>query len=180
MLHGCFCFFGGVPATAGRKQVIVLFLDADGNAVHAGAHGILEIVLTHVAGIHLHGDLCRVRNTEMLRERLHQSCELRFGERRGCAAPQIDGIAEAILKVRAFEIHFLGKCINVAVGGLSSNRIEAAVITAASAKRNMDVQTEGSADYLAALVFTNYFMRHFIRVLLLGLRLKKGLCMTGD
>lgn len=133
-LHGCFCFFGGVPAADGRKKMVMLFLDTDGNAVHAGAHGILEIVLTHIAGIHLHGDLCRVRNAEMLRERLHQSCELRFGERRGGAAPQIDGIAEAILKVRAFEIHFLGKCINVAVGGLSSNRIEAAVITTASAK----------------------------------------------
>ena len=165
-LHGCFCFFGGVPAADGRKQVIVLFLDADGNAVHAGAHGILEIALAHIAGIHLHGDLCRVRNAEMLRERLHQSCELRFGERRGGAAAQIDGIAEAVLKVRAFEIHFLGKCIDVAVGGLASNRIEAAVITAASAKRNMDVQAEGSADYLAALFFIICFMRHFIRVLL--------------
>ena len=140
-LHGCFCFFGCVPAADGRKQVIVLFLDADGNAVHAGAHGILEIVLAHVTGIHLHGDLCRVRNAEMLRERLHQSCELRFGERRGCTATQIDGIAEVILKVRAFEIHFLGKCIHVAVGGLASNRIEAAVITAASAKRNMDIES---------------------------------------
>ena len=46
-----------------------------------------------------------------------------------------------ILEVRSFEIHFLGKRINVAVSGLSSNRIEAAVITAASAKRNMDIES---------------------------------------
>ena len=44
----------------------------------------------------------------------------------------------------------------------------------------MDIQAKGSAACLVALVFTNYFMPHFIRVLLLVLRLKKGLCVTGD